>query len=42
MQVAEELRNAILNLPMSPGIYQFFDKNDKLLYVGKAKRLNAG
>jgi excinuclease ABC subunit C len=39
MQVAEELRNAILNLPMSPGIYQFFDKNDKLLYVGKAKRL---
>lgn len=39
MQVAEELRNAILNLPLSPGIYQFFDKNDKLLYVGKAKRL---
>lgn len=39
MQVAEDLRNAILNLPMSPGIYQFFDKNDKLLYVGKAKRL---
>lgn len=27
------------NLPDSPGIYQFFDKDGKLLYVGKAKSL---
>lgn len=29
----------IKNLPRSPGIYQYFDKNNKLLYVGKAKNL---
>lgn len=26
-------------LPLSPGVYQFFDKHDKLIYVGKAKSL---
>ena len=26
-------------LPDSPGVYQFYDKDDKLLYVGKAKNL---
>ncbi|MGB6018113.1 MAG: GIY-YIG nuclease family protein, partial [Sulfurimonadaceae bacterium] len=29
----------IKNLPKSPGIYQYFDKNNKLLYIGKAKNL---
>ncbi len=27
------------NLPLSPGVYMFKDKKDRLLYVGKAKRL---
>lgn len=26
-------------LPDAPGVYQYFDKNDKILYVGKAKNL---
>ena len=26
-------------LPTSPGIYQYYDKEGKLLYVGKAKNL---
>ncbi|WP_081210304.1 excinuclease ABC subunit UvrC [Salegentibacter sediminis] len=26
-------------LPNSPGVYQYFDKNGKILYVGKAKNL---
>lgn len=26
-------------LPTSPGVYQYFDKDDKILYVGKAKNL---
>ena len=29
----------IKTLPESPGVYQFFDKDEKLLYVGKAKNL---
>ncbi len=29
----------IQTLPDSPGVYQYFDKDDKLLYVGKAKNL---
>jgi excinuclease ABC subunit C len=27
------------NLPGTPGVYQFFDKDGKILYVGKAKHL---
>ena len=27
------------NLPNDPGVYRFFDKNDKVIYVGKAKNL---
>jgi len=29
----------IKSLPNSPGVYQYFDKEDKILYVGKAKNL---
>ncbi len=29
----------IKTLPNSPGVYQYFDKNDTLIYVGKAKNL---
>ena len=31
--------NTIKNLPKVPGVYQYYDRNGKLLYVGKAKNL---
>ncbi len=33
------LQETIQQLPSTPGIYQYFDKNGHLLYVGKAKNL---
>ncbi len=33
------MKERIQQLPSSPGIYQYFDAQDKLLYVGKAKSL---
>lgn len=35
----EHLRNKILNLPDSPGVYMYLDRNGKVIYVGKAKKL---
>ncbi len=33
------LKDTILNLPGKPGVYQFYDSNGTLLYIGKAKNL---
>ncbi len=35
----KNLINKLKNLPSSPGVYQYFDKDGNLLYVGKAKSL---
>ena len=37
MQTPLELQ--IQTLPDNPGVYQYFDKDGKILYVGKAKNL---
>jgi len=34
-----KLQEKIKNLPDKPGVYQYFDENGRLLYVGKAKNL---
>ena len=34
-----DVQEKVDNLPLSPGVYMFKDKKDRLLYVGKAKRL---
>jgi excinuclease ABC subunit C len=35
----EHLKPIIRQIPQEPGVYQYFDKNDEILYVGKAKNL---
>lgn len=35
----KSLENIIANLPDKPGIYQYFDKQGKIIYIGKAKNL---
>ncbi len=37
----EDLKSKIDALPTLPGVYQFKDKNDKVIYVGKAKNLRS-
>ena len=34
-----ELEVQIKSLPVSPGVYLYYDRSDKLLYIGKAKNL---
>ncbi|MBK5192846.1 MAG: excinuclease ABC subunit UvrC [Flavobacteriaceae bacterium] len=34
-----EIKIQVQTLPESPGVYQYYDKNDRILYVGKAKNL---
>ncbi|OPX26315.1 MAG: excinuclease ABC subunit C [Campylobacteraceae bacterium 4484_166] len=35
------LKDTISSLPATPGIYQYFDTDGKLLYIGKAKNLKS-
>ncbi|NQX91120.1 MAG: excinuclease ABC subunit UvrC [Flavobacteriales bacterium] len=39
MAVPDHLRNAVSKLPNKPGVYQYYDKDNRILYVGKAKSL---
>ena len=40
MPVKDEfLKNKIKTIPKNPGIYQFFDINNNIIYIGKAKNL---
>ena len=39
MPVPPDISKLIKNLPNKVGVYQYYDKNKKLLYVGKAKSL---
>ena len=33
------LRSIVMNLPETPGIYQYLDSEGTIIYVGKAKNL---
>lgn len=39
MQINESLKYQISQIPRLPGIYKYFNKNDKIIYIGKAKNL---
>jgi excinuclease ABC subunit C len=35
----DKLRETIMSLPDSPGVYQYYDAEGEILYIGKAKSL---
>lgn len=37
--ISEELRETLRILPEKPGVYRYYDADNKLIYVGKAKNL---
>lgn len=39
LKTSEYIQTLLRSLPDNPGVYQYFDSEDKLLYVGKAKNL---
>src|SRR5690606_39215039 len=39
MSVQSTIELQLRTLPDAPGVYQYFDKDSKILYVGKAKNL---
>lgn len=39
MEKTEHIQNIIRTMPCDPGVYQYFDVEGKIIYVGKAKNL---
>jgi len=39
LKTPDHIQTLLRTLPDNPGVYQYFDEEEKLLYVGKAKNL---
>ena len=42
MPAPKHIEELLKNIPQKAGIYQYYDKSDTLLYIGKAKNLKKG
>ena len=40
IQISEHIRQLLRQIPEEPGVYQYFDKDGIVIYVGKAKNLH--
>ncbi|MCQ2310599.1 MAG: excinuclease ABC subunit UvrC [Paludibacteraceae bacterium] len=38
-KISEHIKNILVGLPETPGVYQYLDKDGMIIYVGKAKNL---
>ncbi len=39
MNIQESIKNKLLHLPKNPGVYTFYNNNNEIIYIGKAKNL---
>ena len=39
MNIQESIKNKLLQLPKNPGVYTFYNNNNEIIYIGKAKNL---
>ena len=39
MTTSEKIKNQLKTLPEMPGVYQYFNSSDEIIYIGKAKNL---
>ena len=39
MPAPKHIEELLKNIPQKAGVYQYYDKRDKLLYIGKAKNI---
>ncbi len=39
VSISELIRQKLADMPVNPGVYQYLNKNGKIIYVGKAKNL---
>lgn len=39
--MSRDLSNILANIPKLPGVYQYFDANKKLIYIGKSVSLHS-
>ena len=39
MNIQESIKNKLLQLPKNPGVYTFYNNDNEIIYIGKAKNL---